>query len=89
VTDVRDPTPPYNIDPAEQGAYDYIGKASKKPCGIRQTGCVAASSLRNTNTSPSALIDTINNIDTVQDKEEGVIGRVYEYFLGNSPPPTS
>ncbi len=30
----------------------------------------------------SALIDTINNIDTVQDKEEDVVGRVYEYFLG-------
>ena len=30
----------------------------------------------------SALIDAINNIDTVQDKEEDVVGRVYEYFLG-------
>ncbi|MDD3108988.1 MAG: class I SAM-dependent DNA methyltransferase [Alistipes sp.] len=30
----------------------------------------------------SALIDTINNIDTVADKEEDVVGRVYEYFLG-------
>ena len=30
----------------------------------------------------SALIDTINNIDTVQDKAEDVVGRVYEYFLG-------
>jgi type I restriction enzyme M protein len=30
----------------------------------------------------SALIDTINNIDTVEDKEEDVVGRVYEYFLG-------
>jgi type I restriction enzyme M protein len=30
----------------------------------------------------SALIDTINNIDTVTDKEEDVVGRVYEYFLG-------
>lgn len=30
----------------------------------------------------SALIDTINNIDTVRDKEEDVVGRVYEYFLG-------
>jgi type I restriction enzyme M protein len=29
----------------------------------------------------SALIDTINNIDTV-DKTEDVVGRVYEYFLG-------
>ncbi|PIQ34796.1 MAG: DNA methyltransferase [Zetaproteobacteria bacterium CG02_land_8_20_14_3_00_50_9] len=31
----------------------------------------------------SALIDSINNIDTVEDKEEDVVGRVYEYFLGN------
>lgn len=30
----------------------------------------------------SALIDTINNIDTIEDKEEDVVGRVYEYFLG-------
>jgi type I restriction enzyme M protein len=30
----------------------------------------------------SALIDTINNIDTVADKENDVVGRVYEYFLG-------
>jgi type I restriction enzyme M protein len=30
----------------------------------------------------AALIDTINNIDTVEDKEEDVVGRVYEYFLG-------
>ncbi|MBI9108908.1 MAG: N-6 DNA methylase [Spirochaetales bacterium] len=30
----------------------------------------------------SALIDAINNIDTVKDKEEDVVGRVYEYFLG-------
>lgn len=30
----------------------------------------------------SALIDTINNINTVADKEEDVVGRVYEYFLG-------
>ncbi len=30
----------------------------------------------------SALIDTINNINTVKDKEEDVVGRVYEYFLG-------
>ncbi len=30
----------------------------------------------------SALIDAINNIDTVRDKEEDVVGRVYEYFLG-------
>ncbi|MCD4652717.1 type I restriction-modification system subunit M [bacterium] len=30
----------------------------------------------------SALIDSINNIDTISDKEEDVVGRVYEYFLG-------
>jgi len=30
----------------------------------------------------AALIDLINNIDTVEDKEEDVVGRVYEYFLG-------
>jgi type I restriction enzyme M protein len=30
----------------------------------------------------SALIDAINNIDTVEDNEEDTVGRVYEYFLG-------
>jgi type I restriction enzyme M protein len=30
----------------------------------------------------AALIDAINKIDTVQDKEQDVVGRVYEYFLG-------
>ena len=30
----------------------------------------------------AALIDAINNIDTVKDKTEDVVGRVYEYFLG-------
>jgi len=30
----------------------------------------------------AALIDAINNIDTVEDKEADVVGRVYEYFLG-------
>jgi type I restriction enzyme M protein len=30
----------------------------------------------------AALIDTINNINTVADEEEDVVGRVYEYFLG-------
>lgn len=30
----------------------------------------------------SALIDAINNIDTVGDQEEDTVGRVYEYFLG-------
>lgn len=29
----------------------------------------------------SALLDTINNIDTLQDKERDIVGRVYEYFL--------
>ena len=31
----------------------------------------------------ASLIDTINNIDTTSDREEDVVGRVYEYFLGN------
>lgn len=30
----------------------------------------------------SALLDTINNIDTLSDAENDVVGRVYEYFLG-------
>jgi type I restriction enzyme M protein len=30
----------------------------------------------------SALLDTINNINTTSDAEEDVVGRVYEYFLG-------
>lgn len=30
----------------------------------------------------AALIDSINNIDTIQDTEEDIVGRVYEYFLG-------
>ncbi|MDF7801502.1 class I SAM-dependent DNA methyltransferase [Pontiellaceae bacterium B1224] len=30
----------------------------------------------------AALIDAINNIDTVADNEEDTVGRVYEYFLG-------
>ncbi|MCW5518061.1 type I restriction-modification system subunit M [Muriicola sp. Z0-33] len=29
----------------------------------------------------AALLDTINNIDTQQDKAQDVVGRVYEYFL--------
>ncbi len=29
----------------------------------------------------SALLDTINNIDTLKDKEQDIVGRVYEYFL--------
>jgi len=29
----------------------------------------------------SALLDTINNIDTIKDKEQDIVGRVYEYFL--------
>ncbi|AGR77170.1 N-6 DNA methylase [Aliarcobacter butzleri 7h1h] len=31
----------------------------------------------------SSLIDTINNINTIEDKGHDVVGRVYEYFLGN------
>ncbi len=30
----------------------------------------------------ASLLDTINNIDTLKDKEEDIVGRVYEYFLG-------
>ncbi|KAB7622693.1 type I restriction-modification system subunit M [Alkalilimnicola sp. S0819] len=30
----------------------------------------------------AALIDSINNIDTLADNEQDVVGRVYEYFLG-------
>jgi type I restriction enzyme M protein len=30
----------------------------------------------------AALLDAINNIDTVADQAEDVVGRVYEYFLG-------
>lgn len=30
----------------------------------------------------AALLDTVNNINTVADEEEDVVGRVYEYFLG-------
>jgi len=30
----------------------------------------------------AALIDSISNIDTVANKKEDVVGRVYEYFLG-------
>ncbi len=29
----------------------------------------------------SSLLDTINNIDTLKDKENDIIGRIYEYFL--------
>ena len=29
----------------------------------------------------SALIDTINNIDTLRDEQQDLVGRVYEYFL--------
>lgn len=29
----------------------------------------------------SALLDTINNIDTLKDQEQDIVGRVYEYFL--------
>jgi type I restriction enzyme M protein len=30
----------------------------------------------------AALLDAINNVDTVADQSEDVVGRVYEYFLG-------
>ena len=30
----------------------------------------------------SALIDAINNLDTVADRAQDIVGRVYEYFLG-------
>lgn len=30
----------------------------------------------------SALLDTVNGIDTVADKKEDIVGRIYEYFLG-------
>lgn len=33
------------------------------------------------NSKLSALIDTINDIDTTADKEQDLVGRVYEYFL--------
>lgn len=29
----------------------------------------------------AALLDTINNIDTIKDKSHDIVGRVYEYFL--------
>lgn len=29
----------------------------------------------------AALLDTINNIDTIKDKQKDIVGRVYEYFL--------
>jgi type I restriction enzyme M protein len=30
----------------------------------------------------AALLDTINNIDTIADENEDIVGRVYEFFLG-------
>ncbi len=30
----------------------------------------------------SALVDTINNIDTTKDHKQDIVGKVYEYFLG-------
>jgi type I restriction enzyme M protein len=30
----------------------------------------------------ASLLDTINNINTQKDKEQDIVGRVYEYFLG-------
>jgi len=32
-------------------------------------------------TKLASLIDTINNIDTLKDKQQDIVGRVYEYFL--------
>ncbi len=29
----------------------------------------------------SALLDTINNIDTIKDEQQDIVGRIYEYFL--------
>ncbi len=29
----------------------------------------------------AALLDTINNINTIKDKQQDIVGRVYEYFL--------
>lgn len=29
----------------------------------------------------ASLLDTINNIDTLKDKQQDIVGRVYEYFL--------
>ena len=29
----------------------------------------------------ASLLDTINNINTLQDKQQDIVGRVYEYFL--------
>lgn len=29
----------------------------------------------------AALLETINNIDTLKDKQQDIVGRVYEYFL--------
>lgn len=32
-------------------------------------------------TKLASLLDTINNIDTLRDKQQDIVGRVYEYFL--------
>lgn len=32
-------------------------------------------------TKLSSLLDTINDIDTIKDKQQDIVGRVYEYFL--------
>jgi len=29
----------------------------------------------------ASLLDTINNINTLQDKQQDIVGRVYKYFL--------
>ena len=33
-------------------------------------------------TKLGSLLDSINDIDTIKDKEQDIVGRVYEYFLG-------
>lgn len=33
-------------------------------------------------TKLSSLLDTVNDIDTLKDKQEDIVGRIYEYFLG-------
>ena len=34
-------------------------------------------------TKLASLLDTINKIDTIKDKSQDIVGRVYEYFLSN------
>src|SRR5690606_21680848 len=39
------------------------------------------SRLRMDGSKLSSLLDTINNIDTLKDEQQDIVGRVYEYFL--------